>query len=94
MDVYYEEKAGEATFNAASQVTLPFNARRLWLRHVGGSGVAEVSLKGDFTETHVKLENLSAGLQGTHPHEVEIVSSVSKLAVKGSGLTVAIRATS
>lgn len=97
MDVYYEEKTGGATF-AAGEVKLPFSARRLWLRHVAGAGVAEVSLTGDFTETHVKLEPLAAGLQGTHPHEVEIVASsgkgISKLAIKPATETVAIRATS
>jgi len=97
MDVHYEEKTGGATF-AAGEVKLAFVARRLWLRHVAGAGVAEVSIGEDYATTHVKLEGLSAGLQGTHPHEVEIVATsgkgVSKLAVKGAAETVAIRATS
>lgn len=94
MRAYYVEKAGEATFNAASGVPFPFMARRVWLRHIGGTGVAEVSLEGDFTTTHVKLEELSSGLEQTHPVQVEIEGPISKVAVKGSGLTVAIRATS
>lgn len=97
MNVHYEEKAGAATF-AAGEIKLAFGARRLWLRHIGGTGVAEVSIGEDYATTHVKLEELSAGLQQTHPHEVLIEASegrgISKLAVLGSGLTVAVRATS
>lgn len=89
MNAFYKEVSGTAAF---VKEQFGFLANTLWLRHIGGSGTIEVSITTPFDTTQIKLSDITTG---THPNEVEIgtVEGVSTIAVKGNGLTLAVRAT-
>jgi len=89
MNVFYKEFSPVGA--GFEEVEIPFNARTVVLRHIGGALTAEYSFDG--TTTHGKLMT-QASPENDHPFQVRFddAEGISKVYIKTATETVSVRA--